>query len=100
MDKIEFTNRNLMEYHIERNLDTGLSSDEQEQISWLEANATACHKSDYEYFLWIPPYQNQEGIVKYVYGESIPQKIHDIILASIEIRKNEKDQGFLLIVYI
>ena len=89
-----------MEIHIQREHPDNISSEESEQITWLEEKATACHKKHYEYFLWIPPYQNQKEIIKFVYGENIPQKIHDILLASIEIRKNVKDQGFLLIAYI
>ena len=69
-------------------------------ISWLADNATAPHMEADEFFLWIPPFSGHKRSLKTTYGKDIPEFIEQLILAAINVRKNEGDQGYLLIAFI
>jgi len=94
--QITFRNRNLMEYTI----DPEKREDSEELISWLADNATAPHAEADEFFIWIPPYTGYKRSLKITYGDNIPEFIKGLILAAINVRKNELDQGYLLIAFI
>lgn len=94
--QIKFRNRNLMEFTI--------SPEEIENsndlINWLADHATAPHAEVDEFFLWIPPYSGYKRSIKTTYGKNIPKFIESILFAAINVRKKEKDQGYLLIAFI
>lgn len=94
--KLQFRNRNLMEITI--NPDEREDSDD--LISWLADHATAPHAEADEFFVWIPPYSAYKKAMKMTYGDDIPEFIKALILAAINVRKNETDQGYLLIAFI
>lgn len=94
--KLEFRNRNLMEFII----DPDERDDSDELIKWLEEHATAPHAEDDEFFLWVPPYQGYKRIMRITYGTEIPEFIKTLLLAAIEVRKNQEDQGYLLIAFL
>jgi hypothetical protein len=95
-EKLTFKNRNLMEFII----DPDERDDTETLISWLADHSTAPHAEAEEFFLWIPPYSGYKRSMRLTYGKDIPDYINKLLLAAIEVRKNEEDQGYLLIAFI
>ena len=94
--KINFLFRNLIEYTI----DQDERDDAEELISWLAEHATAPHAEADEFFLWIPPYHGYKRSMRLTYGKDIPEYISILLRSAIEVRKNDKDQGYLLIAFL
>ena len=94
--KLVFRNRNMMEIAI----DPDERDDSEELISWLAQHATAPHAEADEFFLWIPPYSGYKRSMRLTYGKEIPDFIKKLLLAAIEVRKNEEDQGYLLVAFL
>jgi hypothetical protein len=95
-EKLVFRNRPLMEYVI----DTEERDDTEEMISWLEQNATAPHIEEDEFFLWIPPFAGHKRSLRTKYGDNIPDYLKQLLLGAIYARRDEEDQGYLLIAFI
>jgi len=94
--KLTFRNRNLMEITI----DPEERDDAEKLISWLADNATAPHAEADEFFLWIPPFAGHKRSLRMTYGKDIPEYIRSLLTASVNVRKDSEDQGFLLIAFI
>jgi len=98
--RIEFSQRPLLEICIKK--EDHNQKEVEKMVSWLASNATATHRDPniLDFFLWVPPYKNSEQYIKRAYGDDIPLFILQIIQGAIEVRRNTKDQGYLIIALI
>lgn len=102
--KIEFKGRPLMEIHLRK--EEFKEEEIKEIASWLRENSTASSKKGlidkegneiHEFFLWVPGFKLHEKYLTRAYGENIPEAIMQILRGAIELKKANKDTGFILI---
>ena len=98
MSELKLSQRPLIEVVItDSDLDSMDDLTSETLISWLEDHASAPHRHETEYFMWIPPDMKYVDVEYQTDTDDVPQIIRDILVSAMEATQRSKDKGYILI---